>query len=176
MAEPVRAKTPSEVVDYQIDWAAQLVGDSIQSSTWAVQSALTAVVSLTDPTVSGTKTTVWVNGGTAGTPILLSNTVITDAGRTLVRTLAIAVDAYTFAGDSHAQTVLAAIEAVIERRATVDQESYSIDGRSLSRTPLAELYKFRARYMDEVAREAAAAREAAGLGGSASRIRTTIAW
>lgn len=47
---------------------------------------------------------------------------------------------------SHAKTVLDAINAVIENRATVDQESYSIEGRSLNRTPLADLLKFRETY------------------------------
>jgi len=58
---------------------------------------------------------------------------------------------------THARTVLEAIEAVIERRATKDQESMAIAGRSLQRTPIAELLKFRDIYKAEVAREEAAA-------------------
>jgi hypothetical protein len=54
---------------------------------------------------------------------------------------------------SHARTVLDAIEAVIENRATKDQEEYSIAGRSLTRTPIAELLALRDKYKAEVQRE-----------------------
>lgn len=50
----------------------------------------------------------------------------------------------------HAQRVLDAIEAVIEKRATKDQESYTIAGRSLSKTPISELLKLRDAYKEEV--------------------------
>jgi len=68
-------------------------------------------------------------------------------------------------GRSHARRVLDAIEAVIEGRASKDQEEYSIEGRSLKRTPLAELVKFRNRYVDLVRDEDAAARINSGLDG-----------
>lgn len=54
---------------------------------------------------------------------------------------------------SHAERTLSAIEAVIENRATKDQQSYSIAGRTLSRTPIADLLLLRTKYRDEVARE-----------------------
>jgi hypothetical protein len=57
---------------------------------------------------------------------------------------------------SHPRRVLDAIEAVIERRATVDQESYQIGGRALSRTPISELLVLRDRYKEEVRQEDAA--------------------
>lgn len=63
----------------------------------------------------------------------------------------------------HAQTVLDAIEAVIEGRATKDQEEYTIGSRSLKRTPLDELIKLRGRYKSEVLAERIAAGET-GLG------------
>ena len=50
---------------------------------------------------------------------------------------------------SHARKVLWAIEATIEGRATVDQSSYSIAGRSLSRMSIDELLLFRDRYKSE---------------------------
>lgn len=65
---------------------------------------------------------------------------------------------------SHARKVLEAIEAVLERRATKDQEEYSIEGRSLKRTPIADLVKLRDRYRAEVDSEIAAERLAQGLG------------
>lgn len=67
-------------------------------------------------------------------------------------------------GRSHARKALDAIEAVIEGRATKDQESYSIEGRSLSRTPLADLMAFRNQYRAEVHREENAERVRRGLG------------
>jgi hypothetical protein len=54
---------------------------------------------------------------------------------------------------SHARKVLEAIEAVIENRATKDQEEYSIGHRSLKRTPLADLMDLRARYRTQVLAE-----------------------
>lgn len=58
---------------------------------------------------------------------------------------------------SHAQKTLAALEAVIEGRATLDQERYRLNNRELWRTPLADLIKLRNQYRVEVAREQAKA-------------------
>lgn len=60
-----------------------------------------------------------------------------------------------FNGSTHAERVLAAIEAVIEKRATMDQERYRINNRELYRTPIADLLKLRNTYRDEVNRERA---------------------
>ncbi len=51
----------------------------------------------------------------------------------------------------HAQRTLAAIEAVIEGRASKDQQSYTINGRTLVRTSIADLLMLRDRYKKEVA-------------------------
>ena len=51
----------------------------------------------------------------------------------------------------HAEKVLAAVEAVLEGRATKDQAAYSINGRSLTLTPIMDLLKLRDRYKREVA-------------------------
>jgi hypothetical protein len=72
---------------------------------------------------------------------------------------------------THAKIVVDAIEAVIEGRATKDQESYSIAGRSLERTPIPELLVLRDRYKAEVVREDRADRIRRGLGHS-GRIKT----
>jgi len=72
---------------------------------------------------------------------------------------------------THAEIVLDAVESVIEGRATKDQESYTIAGRSLSRTPVEDLLMLRDRYKTEVRREERADRVARGLG-SGSKIRT----
>ncbi len=57
---------------------------------------------------------------------------------------------------SHARKVLEAIEAVIEGRASKDQEEYTIGSRSLKRTPIAELLELRKQYRRELADELAA--------------------
>lgn len=54
---------------------------------------------------------------------------------------------------SHAKKVVDAIEAVIEGRATIDQSSMSIAGRSLSRLSIDELLLFRDRYKAEYLKE-----------------------
>ncbi len=66
----------------------------------------------------------------------------------------------------HVKKVLDAIEAIIEKRASKDQESYSIQGRSLGRTPIADLILLRDRYRAEYVREQRAERIRNGLGHS----------
>ena len=63
---------------------------------------------------------------------------------------------------AHAEKVLASIEAVIEKRATKDQEEYAINGRSLKRTPVADLIHLRNYYRSEVARLKRAEKRARG--------------
>lgn len=76
-------------------------------------------------------------------------------------------------GRSHAEKVLSAIEAVIEGRASVDQQAYTIQGRSLQRTPLADLLTLRAKYRAEVRAEQQAARRGQSLIGRAIKVRFT---
>lgn len=72
---------------------------------------------------------------------------------------------------SHARKVLEAIEAVIEGRATKDQQEYSIGGRMLKRTALADLQKLRANYRAEVFAETQGEAAAKGLGTSRVVVR-----
>ena len=59
---------------------------------------------------------------------------------------------------SHAKKVLDNIQAVLENRASVDQSSFSIAGRSLSRMSVDELLTFRDRYKVEYLQEIKEAR------------------
>lgn len=59
---------------------------------------------------------------------------------------------------THAKKVLDAIEAVLENRASQDQMSYSIAGRSLSRMSIDDLMRFRDRYRAEYNQELKKAR------------------
>lgn len=70
----------------------------------------------------------------------------------------------TYDGRGHVDRVLDAIEAVIEGRATKDQESYKINNRELQRTPIGELLKLRDRYRDEARRKRAAKKGRSLLG------------
>lgn len=63
-----------------------------------------------------------------------------------------------FDGSTHAERVLAAIEAVLEKRATRDQERYTINNRELWRTPIADLLNLRDRYRAQVRTEQKAKR------------------
>ena len=54
---------------------------------------------------------------------------------------------------SHAKKALDAIEAVLEKRASQDQQAYTINGRSLERIPHKHLRELRDYYAAEVRRE-----------------------
>ena len=79
-----------------------------------------------------------------------------------VRVQADLASVYSHDGRSHAVRVLDAIEAVIEGRASKDQQSYQINNRQLSLTPIGDLLKLRDRYKAEAARERAGSN--AGIG------------
>jgi len=82
--------------------------------------------------------------------------------------MAVKADAATVSIDhrSHVIKTLAAIEAVIEQRATKDQESYTINGRSLTRTSLGDLLMLRTKYRQEAASQKLAERQEKGMSGS----------
>jgi enamine deaminase RidA (YjgF/YER057c/UK114 family) len=63
-------------------------------------------------------------------------------------------------GRAHVQKVLDAIEAVLEKRATLDQQRYTINNRELWRTPIPELLVLRDRYRAELRRMKAASKGA----------------
>lgn len=81
-------KDPDSTVDFGFDWSDWLVDDTIASSTWTLQTGLTAGTnSFTD-----TVTTVWIAGGTAGQQYTAANRITTAGGRTDERTLIITVE------------------------------------------------------------------------------------
>jgi hypothetical protein len=67
-------------------------------------------------------------------------------------------------GRSHVKKVLDALEAIIEKRATLDQQSYAIAGRSLSRMTIEEIFIFRDKYKKLYAAELKELDAAKGLG------------
>jgi hypothetical protein len=72
---------------------------------------------------------------------------------------------------THARKVLDAIEAVLENRASKDQEEYQIGHRSLKRTPINDLIALRQMYRGEVYAEELKDKAARGKGGSQLVVR-----
>jgi len=66
---------------------------------------------------------------------------------------------------SHVKKVLDAIESLIEGKASKDQESWSVEGRALSRYSWPDLLKLRDKYLRYYREEQAAERIARGLDG-----------
>lgn len=65
---------------------------------------------------------------------------------------------------THAATMKTAIEAVLENRVTADIEAYTIDGRQITKIPMAELMRLHKYYTGIVNQETAAASVEAGTG------------
>lgn len=82
-------KDPDEVLDYQIDWSARLVEDTIVSSTWIVPDGITK----DSDTYTTTSTTIWLSGGTLGASLAFTNRVETDGGRTMDQSVGLKVKA-----------------------------------------------------------------------------------
>ncbi len=71
-------KEATDVMDYGFDFTAWLAGDTISSSTWVVPTGI-----IQDSESETTLiTTIWLSGGTAGSNYIITNTIITVAGRT----------------------------------------------------------------------------------------------
>lgn len=74
------SKDPDEVLDYQFDWTSRLVtNETITTSTFLVADGS---VTLTNPTVAGALTTIWISGGVAGEANTVTNRIVTNQGRT----------------------------------------------------------------------------------------------
>ena len=71
-------KSENEVHDFQQNWAAELVADTITTSTWVLDSGITK----DSDSNTDTTATAWVSGGTLGMTYKVVNTIVTAAGRT----------------------------------------------------------------------------------------------
>ncbi len=74
------AKDPNEVLDYDLNWAARLSGDTIVTSTWLLADGALVIDSEEQ---SGTATKVWLSGGAEGVSYTLTNRVVTSGNRTM---------------------------------------------------------------------------------------------
>lgn len=82
---PSYEKDPSDVIDIPMSWQ-QLGTDTITSSTWTSEGLTVGTAAWI-----GLNTWCFVSGGTAGAVASLTNTITTGMGRTLQRTVWIAV-------------------------------------------------------------------------------------
>lgn len=78
-------KDPADVLDYSIDWSAQLAlptePDTIESVTWTVPSGLTKESQSHAEGIA----TAWLSGGVSGREYLVACRIVTAGGRTLER-------------------------------------------------------------------------------------------
>jgi hypothetical protein len=84
------AKDPDEVLDYKIDWADRLNGDTITASTFTLVVAAGLVIDTESNTA--TTSTVWLSAGTAGSAATLRCRVETTGGRTMDEEISLAID------------------------------------------------------------------------------------
>lgn len=106
--------------------------------------------------VPATDTAGWTAGDYAYTIRATDGTNVheVESGRVRV-TPDLAAAAAGFDGRSQNRIALEAIEAVIAKRASLDQERYRINNRELYRTPVADLIRLRAHYVALVSKEEA---------------------
>lgn len=81
-------KDPDAVLDWRWDWSEWLAdGEVIIASLFTVSAGLVK----NSDTFSATSATVWLSGGTPGTPYSVANRITTSAGRIDERTITIRV-------------------------------------------------------------------------------------
>ena len=80
-------KTDGEVLDYLVEWAAWLSGDSIASDTFIADSGLT-VDSDAD---EGDDRRVWLSGGEVSHKYSVTNQIVTTSGRTAERSFTVKI-------------------------------------------------------------------------------------
>jgi hypothetical protein len=80
-------KDPSTVCDYSVDWTYWLGLDTISTSSWKVPAGIVCIVKEN----TTTHATVWLKGGSNGQEYVLTNQIVTAAGRTDERSIRIRV-------------------------------------------------------------------------------------
>lgn len=85
--EIVFEKTPTEELDYMVEWKNWLASDSIASDAWSATGLTIQDTAGGDSSLR----TIWLTGGTAGYTYTVTNTVTTDTGRVASRSFYINV-------------------------------------------------------------------------------------
>lgn len=83
------SKDPDEVLDYDLDWSARLLTDTIATSDWSVSDGVGLTIGAESNTTTTTK--VWLSGGTLGTAYTLLNRITTTGGRTMDQSVKIKI-------------------------------------------------------------------------------------
>lgn len=73
-------KDPDELLDYEINWAARLDGDTIVGSTWIIPDGITQEPDF-GAAFTGSATTIWLSGGILSEKYELTNRIETAGGR-----------------------------------------------------------------------------------------------
>ena len=81
-------KDPNAVLDYSVEWSKWLAGDQIATSEW---SASDSSLETADDSITATRTTVWLSGGTVGQLYTVTNRITTAGGRTDERSFMVQV-------------------------------------------------------------------------------------
>jgi hypothetical protein len=86
-------KSPDGDLDYPIDWAAWLNGDTIATSTWVAETGITIGTGAHAPSIDGDTTIVWLSGGTLNESYAITNKIVTNNSppRTTSKTIHVAV-------------------------------------------------------------------------------------
>jgi hypothetical protein len=143
--------------------AAYTLSTSIRGSGGSIDAAGTANGSDWQTTIAGTSTANLAPGQYQWASYASKTGVRVTLETGTLTVLANLATATSFEARSHARRMLDAIEAMLERRATKEQQEYTIGNRSLKFIPLPEILQLRTAYRGEVAREANAERIARGL-------------
>ena len=83
---PTRQKDPSSAQDFTLNWAIELNGQTISTSTWATDGLTGTNASNTD-----TSATIRLAGGSEGAYYEVRNTIVTSGGQTLCKQMVVAV-------------------------------------------------------------------------------------
>lgn len=80
-------KDPNSKLDYSLNWALWLAGDTISSSAWIVPTGIKAGATSND----ATSTTIWLEGGALGQIYMITNRIVTVAGKTEDRSFTVTI-------------------------------------------------------------------------------------
>jgi hypothetical protein len=158
-----------------LDFQARVLLSAYPAPAWTLQAVLRgpAPIDLTATadgaehvfTANAATTAAWA-AGTYWYSLRASNgasTVEVEKGRLIVEADLAAVTG-VFDGRTENEKALDAINAVLAKRATMDQQRYVINNRELWRTPIADLLKLKTSYVAAVRRERARASGCGGIG------------
>ncbi len=76
-------KDPDDICDYQFNWEERLEdGETIATSTFTIDEGSVEVDMVDNPPdFAGALTTFWLSGGVAGETCIITNRIVTSAGR-----------------------------------------------------------------------------------------------